>query len=224
MNKILSFLAVVLILTSCATKVALSPEYWNKPSKVGILVHVNAPAKFKEGSQGLLDMALTSGDKYAEALTLIGQEIQPKNDLIKLYTDVLKAHGKEVVIIDETFDPKTATKFKGEKKENEKYAYYDFRNLKTKYNIDEVLFANMNYGFLISYYGMIETGKSGYTEIRTNLVNLSDNSLEFANWVPNTVAISKWKENNYANSVSAVKQTVDKVLEGESQALQQTSK
>ncbi|MEN2434492.1 hypothetical protein AAH994_03685 [Weeksellaceae bacterium A-14] len=164
-------------------------------------------------------MALTSGDKYAEALSLIGQEIQPKNDLVKIYTDILQSHGKEVVVIDESFDPKTATKFKGEKKEGKKYALYDLSYLKSKYNIDEVLFSEVNYGFLISYYGMIETGKSAYTNITTNLVNLSDNSLSFANTNPQMAPVSKWKENHYENSVSAVRETVKKAEEVEANAL-----
>mgnify|MGYP003599378832 CR=1 FL=1 len=219
MKKIFSLLSVLFIRTSCVTKVALSPDFWNQPSKVGVFVQVNEPAKFKEGSQGLLDMALTSGDKYAEALSLIGQEIQPKNDLVKIYTDILQSHGKEVVVIDESFDPKTATKFKGEKKEGKKYALYDLSYLKSKYNIDEVLFSEVNYGFLISYYGMIETGKSAYTNITTNLVNLSDNSLSFANTNPQMAPVSKWKENHYENSVSAVRETVKKAEEVEANAL-----
>ena len=215
MKKLFSLFAVAFLLTSCVTKVALAPEYWNKPSKVGVFVHVNAPAKFREGSQGLLDLAVTSGDKYAEALSLIGTEIQPKEDLIKFYSDVLKSHGKEIVLIDESFDPKTAAKFKGEKAEGKKYATYDFKDLKSKYNIDEVLFSNVNYGFMISYYGMIETGKAGYTNIATNLVNLSDNSLDFANTTVQLAPISKWKDNNYQNSVSSVKKTMDKAIEEE---------
>lgn len=96
---------------------------------------------------------------------------------------------------------------------------YDLSYLKSKYNIDEVLFSEVNYGFLISYYGIIETGKSAYTNITTNLVNLSDNSLSFANTNPQMAPVSKWKENHYENSVSAVRETVKKAEEVEANAL-----
>jgi hypothetical protein len=59
----------------------------------------------------LLDLAVT-GDKYKEALDLIGKNVQPKDELTVLYTDALKTKGKEVVLITEKFDPKTATKLR----------------------------------------------------------------------------------------------------------------
>lgn len=215
MKKIILLLIVSFIFMSCLPKVALTADYWQKPTKVGVLINAGQPTKFKEGSQGLLDMAVTSGDKYKEALDLIGQKIHPKEELITLYSDVLKLKGKEVVLINENFDSKTAIKFKGEKAEGKKYSTYDFASYKTKYGIDELLFVNVNYGFMISYYGMIETGKFAYTGITTQIVDLNDQHLILSNSNARQFPLKKWKDNNYENSIQGVRTALDQIEEGE---------
>lgn len=214
MKKIILLFIISFVFMSCLPKVALSSEYWQKPTKVGILLNAGQPTKFKEGSQGLLDMAVTSGDKYKEALDLIGQKIHPKEELVTLYSEILKAKGKEVVLIDEKFDPKTA-KFKGEKAEGKKYATYDFASYKNKYGIDELLFVNVNYGFMISYYGMIETGKMAYTGITTQIVDLNDQHLILSNSNAKQLPLKKWKDNNYENSIQGVRTALDQIKEEE---------
>lgn len=215
MKKLFFVFAALTLLTSCLPKVALAPEYWNQPSKVGILVNSGAPAKYKEGSQGLLDMAVTSGDKYQEGLNAIGEQIKPKDELISLYSEILKSKGKEVVIIDEAFDPKTAPKFEGTKAEGKKYSRYDFSSYKNKYNVDELLVTDVNYGFMISYYGMIETGKMAHVLLNTSLINLTDQSLILSDMNMKNEALKKWKDNNYENSVQGVRKALDKAKEEE---------
>jgi len=211
MKKLLLLFSFLLLVTSCVPKVALSADYWQKPTKVGILINANSPAKFKEGSQGLLDMAVTSGDKYKEALDLMGQNIHPKEELTGIYSEIFKAKGKEVVIIDEKFDHKTAKKFAGEKAEGKKYSNYDFSDLKTKYGVDELLFVNVNYGFMISYYGMIETGKMAHAAVDTKIIDLNDQHLILANQNFKNEVLKKWKDNNYENSLQGVRTALDKV-------------
>lgn len=215
MKKLFLFFAALMALTSCLPKVALTPEYWNKSSKVGILVNATPPAKYKEGSQGLLDMAVTSGDKYKEALNLIGENIHPKEELITMYSEILQSKGKEIVIIDEKFDPQTAKKFNGVKAEGKKYSRYDFSELKSKYNVDELLFVDVNHGFMISYYGMIETGKMAHTFLNTSLINLSDQSLVMSSLNMKNVALKKWKDNNYESSIQGVRSALDQAKEEE---------
>lgn len=215
MKKLFLVFAALTLLTSCLPKVALAPEYWSQPSKVGILINSGAPAKYKEGSQGLLDMAVTSGDKYQEGLNVIGERIKPKEELISLYSEILKSKGKEVVIIDETFDPKTAPKFEGPKTEGKKYSRYDFSSFKNKYNVDELLVTDVNYGFMISYYGMIETGKMAHVLLNTSLINLTDQSLVLSDMNMKNEALKKWKDNNYENSVQGVRKALDKAKEEE---------
>lgn len=215
MKKILLLLTISIISISCVPKIALTADYWQKPTKVGILINAGEPTKYREGSQGLLDLAVTSGDKYKEALDLIGKNVQPKDELTVLYTDALKTKGKEVVLITEKFDPKTATKFKGEKADGKKYPTYDFSSYKSKYGIDELLFVNVNYGFMISYYGMIETGKAAYTGITTQIIDLNDQHLILSNPNAKQEILKKWKDNNYENSINGVRTAFDKLKEDE---------
>lgn len=111
----------------------------------------------------------------------------------------------------------TAQKFSGNKAEGKKYATQDFRYLKNKYQVDEVLFVNLNWGALISYYSMIETGRSGYANFDTKLINTADNSLIFANNSVNMVPIKgKWNVGpEYQNAVGTIKEALDKGAETE---------
>lgn len=219
MKKInfLSLVALLFILVSCVTNVPMNAEYFQKPSKVGIFVNVNDPQKFREGSQGLLDLAVTSGDKYQPLLDHVNKEIKFKNELIDIYSETLKTRGKEVVVIDEKFDPKTAEKFKGNKEESKKYYNYDMRYLKEKYGVDDVVFVNVNWGAMISYYSMVETGRAGYAYVSNRVINLKDNSLYFANDNPQTEIIKgKWNTApDFANAKGRIEQAVKKAIEVE---------
>ncbi len=211
------FLAILFLVQSCVTKVPMNSEYLSKPSKVGILVNVNDPQKYREGSQGLLDLAVTSGDKYQPLLDHAKKQIDRKNELVNIYAETLKAKGKEVVIIDENFNPKEAEKFKGEKQDGKKYYNYDLRYLKNKYQVDDVVFVNVNWGVIISYYSMIETSRAGYTYLSNRVINLNDNSLYFANDNVQTEVIKgKWNvAPNYENAINKIGETMNKAIEVE---------
>ncbi|HCD9236053.1 TPA: hypothetical protein NEG48_003073 [Elizabethkingia anophelis] len=215
MKKILLILSFAQVLTSCASKIALSPEYWRKSSKVGILVNVNPPSRYKSGPQGLLDMALTSGKKYKEVLTVVENNIQPKDELINLYSEILQSKGKEFIILEDKFDAKTAIKFKGTKEKGKRYPVYDFSNLKSKYGIDELLFVDVKYGFLTSYYGMIELGTEAHASLNTNLINLSDNTLVMSNTNEKNENLKDWKKDNYKFSLQNIRTALDKAEEEE---------
>lgn len=194
MKKFYLLSLLTLLLISCQVTVPLSADYWTKPSKVGVLVNVNPAAKFREGSQGLLDMALTSGDKYQPVLAHIHKNMNPQQDMISMYSEILKSKGKEVIVIAESFDAKKATKFnKPENAGEKKYYDYDFRELKSKYGIDELLLVDVYYGIMVSYYSMFETGRSAHSAFNTKLINLNDNSLLLSNYNPQITPIKgKW--------------------------------
>lgn len=211
MKHIFTLFTALILLTSCTTQVAISPDYWNQKSKVGIIVNVDAPEKYKAGSQGLLDMAVTSGGKYDEALKLVAEKFQPKEQLILNYKQILENKGKETVVIDYNVDEKTEKKFEGEKQKDKKYARYDFRSLKSKYNVDEILFVDFKYGFMISYYGMIETGKAGFATAYQQIINLNDNSIIHADNTTSQTIIKKWKDDNYAESLLRIEEAAKDV-------------
>ncbi len=216
--KKINFFGLLMILffvaRSCVTSVPMNSEYLSKPSKVGVFVNFNEPQKYREGSQGLLDLAVTSGDKYQPLLDFAKTQIDRKHELENIYAQALKARGKEVVIIDEKFDPKTTEKFKGDKQEGKKYYTYDLRYLKDKYQVDEVVFVNVDWGVIISYYSMIETGRSGYAYLQNKVVNLQDNSLYFSNDNAQTEIIKgKWNvAPSYENAISKIDAALNKAI------------
>lgn len=219
MKKILLLLVSMVLLTSCAVKVPLSNDYLNKPSKVGIWVNVSPATKYRDGSQGLLDLALTSGDKYEPPLKLATEKLNPKENLLQLYSDLLTSKGKEVVIINDEFDRKNATRIKSAEKayDNKKYFSYDLKNLKEKYGVDEVLFVDVNWGLMIGYYSMIETDRSGFARFDTSIVNTTDNSLYLSHQNIKLNKIKgKWKTPpEYENIISTIKQTLEDAIEEE---------
>ena len=209
--------AFLFLAVSCNVQMPLSKEYLSKPSKVGVFVNVTPAQKYRAGSQGLLDLALTSGDKYTPLLKIANEQYDPKVELQQMYMDILKSKGKDVVLIDEKFDPKTATKFKGEKVEGKKYSNYDFRELKAKYNVDEIIFVNLVWGVQISYYSMIETGRNGYAYFDNRIINLNDNSLYLANDNFQLAPIKgKWNTPpNYEIAEKAINDALKKGIEKE---------
>jgi len=176
--KFLTLLVLIVILTSsCAIKkYALSPDFYSSESKVGVILVTNEIGILQSGSRGALDLLLTQGKKYKEPLEAIDSKVNPKTKFEKLHLELLKSKGKNVTIVDREFDESQFEKFvKPDKSKN--YFKKDIRSLKDKYKVDELMIASISYGLNINYYGMIETGKGGYTHIATHIIDLNDNSI-----------------------------------------------
>lgn len=176
--KLLKFtfgILFLLTLTSCVTTLPLNKQFYNTKN-VGVILQVDSIGMAKAGSQGLLDMAFTPGNRFKEPL----QKVEPKlnlNETLKTeITNILNSKNKHFQFITEKFDYQTLNKFDNPNSDK-KYSKKDFRNLKTTNNVDEILFVKVKYGLLVSYYGVIETGKQGYINIGTEIVDLADNSL-----------------------------------------------
>ena len=164
-----------------------------------------------------MKLGINTGYKYKPVLDDVHQNMNPKQQLIDLYKNILSSKGKEVVLITENFDHKTATKFKKPENAGEKkFANYDFRTLKNKYGVDEVLFVDVNYGIMVSYYSMIETGRSAYIFTRSEIVNLNDNALLLGNTnIQSNVIKGKWNTPPYENVKNNIKIIIDKTIAAE---------
>ena len=166
---------LLLTVTSCVTTLPLNQQFYNS-KKVGVILQVDSIGMAKAGGQGLLDMALTQGNRFTEPL----KEIEPKinlNETLKTeITNILNSKNKQFQFITEKVDYQTLNKFE-KPNSDKKYSKKDFRNLKASNNVDEIMFVKVKYGILVSYYGMIELDKNGYVNIETEVVDLSDNSL-----------------------------------------------
>ena len=97
------------------------------------------------------------------------------------------------------------------KDKSKKYAAIDYRKLKDTYQVDEILHVKVKYGLLVSYYGVIETGKEGFCEINSSIINLEDNSLMQREILKSINPIKgNWKKgDNYANLKFAIQNSIN---------------
>ena len=166
---------LLLTITSCVTILPLNKQFYNT-KKVGVILQVDSIGMAKAGGQGLLDMALTPGNRFTEPL----KKIEPNFNLNETFkteiTNILNSKNKQFQFITEKVDYQKLNKFEKPNSEK-KYSKKDFRNLKTSNNVDEIIFVKVKYGILVSYYGLIELDKQGYVNVETEVVDLADNSL-----------------------------------------------
>ncbi|MFL0102041.1 hypothetical protein [Tenacibaculum maritimum] len=216
MNRILKTFGLLIILTtimSCAVKMPLPSNYYSNQKKVGVIYLIDSIGVYKQGAQGLLDMALTAGKRFKEPLSIVDKKINPNNDIKDLYRQLFKTKGKPLNEIDFKYSIEKLTKFEKPSSSKKKYHKYDLRFLKNK-GIEELLIVDVQYGLLVSYYGMIETGKMGNCRIDSEIIDLSDNSIVFKDFTNSVEKIKgKWKTppeyENLANSISgAITKTI----------------
>jgi hypothetical protein len=196
-------------LTSCVTALPINKQFYNS-KKVGVILQVDSIGMAKAGSQGLLDMAFTPGNRFKEPL----QEVEPKLNLNEILTaeitSILNSKSKQFKFITENIDYQKLDKF-DKPNSDKKYSKKDFRNLKTVNNVDEIMYIKVKYGLLVSYYGVIETGKQGYVNIATEIVDLTDNGLLQQQNIQTVASIKgNWKKGeDFGNLKSAIQEAID---------------
>lgn len=222
MNSILKTFGLLIMLTtvsSCAVKKPLSNTYFSNQKKVGVIYLIDSIGVYKEGAQGVLDMALTSGNRFKEPLSVIDKTIDPKENIKDLYKQLFRINGKELNEIDFNYNEEELAKFK-KPSSDKKFYKYDLSFLKDK-GIDELLIVKAQYGLLVSYYGMIETGKMGHCRIESEIIDLSDNSIIFKDF---SNAVEKIKGNwktppKYENLSNSIATAIHKTIELEKSKL-----
>jgi hypothetical protein len=220
LRKISLICLIVILSYSCATTIPLSQNYFQSKKKVGLLLRVSKISKMRTGSQGLLDLALTSGDKFKIPLETIEPKINAKEKFNSLYTNIFSQKGKQMIVLNETSKDsidKNLKKFvKPTDSGGKKYFKYDMRFMKAKYGIDELLVSDVNYGILVSYYSMIEIGKNGHAVLSTVIVNLDDNSLLYSNPSTATTEIKgKWNVAPYNDLENSINEAINLTIEQE---------
>ena len=207
--RLIPIFIAFMMLNGCVPTQPLSKQFYNAKT-VGIIMQIDSIGMAKAGSQGLLDMAFTPGNRFKEPLQKVEAKLNLKDTLIHEINSILNSKNKQYKIIDENLIVTDLPKFEKPKSEK-KYSRRDFRELKSKYNVDEIFVIKVRYGLLVSYYGFIETGKQGYVNIATEIVDLSDNSL-LESQVFQSVANIKgnWKKGeDYANLYDAIQEAID---------------
>ncbi len=204
----LSLAFLLLFFAGCAPVVPMNKQFYNS-KKVGVVLEVSNIGMAKSGSQGLLDMALTPGDRFKEPLQKIEKKIHLKDTLQQKIARILGSRNKAFVFLPDGTNYENLPDF-SKPKSKKKFPKKDFRSLKGDNEIDEVLYINVKYGLLVSYYGVIETGKQGYVNLTTQIIDLTDNSFLQAQ-TNQTVADIKgnWKSGaDYENLKNAIQSAV----------------
>lgn len=178
--KLLSLtFGIILTLTivSCGTILALDQRFYNG-KKVGVILQVDNIGMAKAGGQGLLDIALTSGNRFKEPLGKIESKLNMSEAIHTEISNILTSRKKAFEFIPEEFDYAALKNFvKPNPNSMKLYSNKDFRDFKSKNNVDEILYVKVRYGLLVSYHGMIEIGKQGYVNVDLEIIDLVDNSL-----------------------------------------------
>lgn len=168
---------LIFFLNSCGSSmIPMKNNFYSNSKKLGIIYITDNIGIYKAGAQGLLDMAITPGDRFKEPLMIVDKTVNPTKQIESLFKENLISKNKDFIVLDYIYDPSNLGKFEQPEGSKIKYHKYDLRDLKNK-GIDELLIINTKYGLLVSYYGMIETGKSGYCRIDTEIIDLNDNSI-----------------------------------------------
>jgi hypothetical protein len=211
-NAFYLYMVLVFGLFGCTTTIPLSQSFYNS-KRIGVVIEVNKIGVAKEGSQGLLDMALTPGDRFQEPLKQVEKQMNIKAQLQKDIASILTVCKKPFQIITDTIylDDKPTYEGPDIKK---KYAKDDWRSVKEQFKIDEVMLVKLDYGLLVSYYGFIETGKQTFATIQTEIVDLSDNSLiEKGRIGKKAPIVGNWSEGkNYSNMKQSLDEAYGKLL------------
>ena len=202
-------MTLVLLMSSCVSLIPLKQEFYNN-KKVGIILQVDSIGMAKAGGQGLLDMALTPGNRFTEPLKKVEPKFNVKETLKAEITSILKEKNKDFVFIEQRLDYKNMIQF-NKPNSDKKYSKKDFRDLKAALNVDEVMYINVKYGLLVSYYGLIELEKDGYVNVVTETVDLSDNSLlQQDNFQTVAKMDGNWKKGeDYENLRNAIQDAIN---------------
>lgn len=207
-------LAVLTLFTSCHS-IPMSQEYYQKPSKVGIITVVDSISLTTSGSQGALDMAISSGRKYKEALKSIQLDLSSSELITAEIIKRFEAINKTVTVLETNYSLKKFSEdypaYKS-RTPNEKRAYkLDLRKIKSDYDLDEIIVIETKYGLTLGYYSAIEISRDAFSQVTVSVVDLNYNILLFNEVQLNTEKIQgEWKTPpHYENLQTSVQKAID---------------
>ena len=131
---------------------------------------------FKEGSQGLLDMAINNASMADEERHLRSLKADDFKEVAKIFESELLNKGFNVLIAKDEIDLKNFEKFKGAKSGTFKK---DISKLFQENEAQKVIILQLlRYGAIRSYYGFIPlTDPKGVATVQGVMINKSDNSI-----------------------------------------------
>ncbi|AIK96918.1 hypothetical protein [Candidatus Odyssella acanthamoebae] len=180
--KILTCLCFVSLLSGCAQRIEnskLAPEVLAKPSSVLIthISNIEKPDFYTGGRQGILDIAVNQmrGHNIKETLQTIDAKPILIEDYYQPFTDSLSSKSFKVIKAPASILPQD---LKEAADGNIKYAPYDFKDFKKKYNVDYALILDGGFGIWRDHYSFIPRGAPlGVATVKIYMVELKTNSI-----------------------------------------------
>lgn len=196
---------IILIVNGCVSSIPVNQNLYRNGNKMGVIVRVSDITVAQIGSRGLLDLALTPGNRFKEPLEKIDSTLDFKNEIKAEVNSMLAGKGKDYEFLPADIDLNSLDRFSAPSESKLEYAGLDFRPLKEKYGVDEILFVDVHYGLAVGYYGMIETGKDGFATIRAEVVRLGNNALLVREPIESVGKMKgNWKKDDYNNLRNAI--------------------
>ncbi len=191
----------------------ISQEFY-KGTKVGVIIQMNDdPSVIKATTAGTTEIITNPNNKFYVGLSKIKSNFGFKESLKKEISNTLTSKNKTFEIISDNFTDASLTKF--EAPNEVAYPKLDFRFMKEKYNVDEILFIKVhNYGLLLVYSGVLLATKKGHTLIDTQIIDLKNNALlQQKRFETNTGIKGDWTSGgDYKNLQIAIQTTIDKSI------------
>lgn len=217
--KYLSLLLIAVLLAGCsATKISVDKEFWtkNKNDKIGIVISKKPKAgAFKQGSQGLLDMAINDAmastlEKHLRSINI--DEIKSIKDTFKTKFEAAGFTNVKFIDYELNFDSLAANK-NSDKNSSPK----DFKTLKEKYDLDYLVIISVaKYGTIRNYYGFVPLGApSAYFQVNGMMIKMTSNELawyrEMTEEESSVSVTGDWdQEPDYPNLTDALKSAIKK--------------
>ncbi|MGC4016953.1 MAG: hypothetical protein QM755_20930 [Luteolibacter sp.] len=150
--------------TSCVSKVPVSQSFWqDRQAKVAVAVTTGSGkgAFYKEGNQGLLDIAINSAMTTGPNRALANLSPEPFRQIKGQFVTELKKRGINAVAVPADLKFSDYPKLKGGSSGD---AGRDYSPVFTAYQADYLVVLSLNaYGSIRPYYGFMPTGRpSGY--------------------------------------------------------------
>lgn len=216
MNFLKFWIAIIVltVVNSCYTTIPVHQNFYTNGNQTGVLVMVYDISLVQEGARGVLDMALTSGNRFKIVLDTIAPNFYFNDQVKSEISKKLKEKGKAFKFLPDDFEITSLDRFKKPANSKLEYSAYDFGPLKETYGVDEVMVVWVRYGMVVGYYGMIETGKDGFAMIDTEIIRVDKNSLLAKEHVQSLGKMKgNWKKDNYSNLINAINNATNRTIE-----------
>jgi hypothetical protein len=170
----------MLFLAGCVTSnsIPLPQNFWQQKQTKIVVARAPSmtPQLYKEGEQGLVDIAISdvATSKFSHRLAQYNMTWYPK--LQNSFYKQLAGRGMQVGSIDETINYKNLNYIN---KDITRYAERDFASIAPKLKANELLFIRINHvGATRQYYGFIPLSEPvAYCNIQGDLIDLKTNQI-----------------------------------------------